>query len=165
MIQYHTLDTIEFCGFPISVLISEYVEGELLSQFLKHQKGRKLNPFQALHLLHALATGIENIHGAREYHGDLHAENIIVQRFGLGFELKLLDMFNWGAASAENYRNDIVEMIRVFYEVLGGARTYSKQPPEVKNICCGLKQSLIRKKFRTAGQLRTHIETMEWRHC
>jgi len=162
VIQYHTLDTIEFSGCPISVLISEYVEGELLTQFLKYQRGGKLNPFQALHLLHALATGIESIHGAREYHGDLHAENIIVQRFGLGFELKLLDMFNWGAASTENYRNDIVEMIRVFYEVLGGARTYSKQPAEVKNICCGLKQSLIRKKFRTASQLRTHIETLEW---
>lgn len=165
VIQYHTLDSIQFKDRRISVLISEYVEGELLSTFLKRQRGGKLNPFQGLHLLHALCTGIQGIHGIREYHGDIHAENIIVQRFGLGFELKLLDMFHWGAANTENYQNDICEMIRVFYDVLGGARTYSKQPPEVKNICCGLKRSLIRKKFRTANQLRSHIETLEWRQC
>ena len=165
VIQYHTLDTIDYRGHVISVLISEYVEGELLSAFLKHQRGGKLNPFQALHLLHALTTGIESIHANREYHGDIHPENIIVQRFGLGFELKLLDMFNWGAASSENYHNDIVEMIRVFYEVLGGANTYAKQPAVVKNICCGLKRTLIRKKFRNASQLRNHLETLEWRGC
>lgn len=165
VIHYHTMDSIDFHGREISVLISEYVEGELLSSFLKHQRGRRLNPFQALHLLHALTEGIEAIHAAREYHGDLHLDNIIVQRFGLGFELKLLDMFNWGAASGENYRNDIIDLVRVFYDVLGGAKMYSRQPPEVKEICCGLKRSLILKKFRTANQLRNYIETMEWDQC
>ena len=165
VIHYHTMDTIDYHGREISVLISEYVEGELLSSFLKHQKGRRLNPFQALHLLHALTEGIEAIHAAREYHGDLHLDNIIVQRFGLGFELKLLDMFNWGAPSGENYRNDIIDLVRVFYDVLGGAKMYSRQPPEVKEICCGLKRSLILKKFRTANQLRNYIETMEWDQC
>lgn len=165
VIQYHAMETMDWGGQRISILISEYVEGELLSRFLRHQRGGKLNPFQALHLLHALTRGIESIHASREYHGDLHPENIVVQRFGLGFELKLLDMFNWGAPSGENYRHDIVNLIRVFYDVLGGAENYAKQPPEVKEICCGLKRSLILKKFRTAAQLRSHIETMEWQRC
>ena len=165
VIQYHTLDSIVFRGREISVLISEYVEGELLSQFIKHQKGKKMSPFQAVHLLHALTKGIESIHAAKEYHGDLHLENIIVQRFGLGFELKVLDMFHWGAASGENYRHDICDLIRVFYDVLGGAESYAKQPAEVKAICCGLKRSLITKKFRNASQLRHHIETMDWTRC
>jgi len=162
VIQYHALDNIRFRNNTISVLISEYVEGELLSTFLRSQKGGKMNPFQAVHLLHALTLGIESIHAAREYHGDLHLDNIIVQRFGLGFELKVLDMFNWGAPSGENYRNDICDLIRVFYDVLGGPRAYSRQPPEVKAICCGLKRSLILKKFRSASQLRGHLENMEW---
>jgi len=165
VIQYHTLDDFEFKGRRISALISEYVEGELLSFFLKHQKGGKMSPFQGIHLLHSLTRGIESIHAAKEYHGDLHLQNIIVQRFGLGFELKVLDMFHWGAASRENYQHDICDLIRVFYDVLGGAKTYSRQPQEVKAICCGLKRSLITKKFRNASQLRNHIETMEWSKC
>lgn len=162
VIQYHTQDSITYRDHEISILISEFVEGRLLSDFLKSQPGRLLNPFQAIHLLHSLAAGIECIHAMREYHGDLHLDNIIVQRYGLGFELKLLDMFHWGAPSNENIRNDVIDLVRIFYDVLGGAKTYSRQPVEVKAIICGLKKSLILKKFRTAGQLRAYIETMEW---
>ena len=165
VIQYHSLEYIHYKGRRISVLISEYVEGQLLSVFLKQQKGGKMSPFQAIHLLHSLAKGLESIHAAKEYHGDLHPENIIVQRFGLGFELKVLDMFNWGAASGENYRHDICSLIRLFYDVLGGQPTYARQPKVVKLICCGLKRSLITKKFRNVSQLRSYIETMEWTKC
>ena len=42
------------------------------------------------------------------------------------------------------------------------AKTYPQLPDEVKYICCGLKESLIVKKFRTVSQLREHIEKMEW---
>ena len=62
VIQYHTRDTFDFNGLPVSFLVSEFVEGELLSDFLKRQPGRRLNPFQGVHLLHALALGIEAIH-------------------------------------------------------------------------------------------------------
>ncbi len=86
----------------MSFLVSEYVEGELLSAFLKRQPGRRLSAFQGAHLLHALASGIEAIHNVGEYHGDLHTDNVIVLRHGLGFELKLLDMYSWGAPNAEN---------------------------------------------------------------
>ena len=52
--------------------------------------------------------------------------------------------------------------VEIFYEAVGGRRLYARQPSEVKAICCGLKRSLILKKFRTAGQLRQYLETMEW---
>ena len=35
------------------------------------------------------------------------------------------------------------DLIRIFYDAIGGAKHYRKQPPEVKAICCGLKRSLI----------------------
>jgi len=162
VIQYHNKEIIRIRGVPVTVLVSDYVEGELLSEFLKRQPGRRLAPFQAVHLLHSLAEGLESIHELGEYHGDLHTENIIVQRYGLGFELKLLDMFYWRATPSANIRNDVVELVRIFYDALGGARHYPRQPPEVKAICCGLKRSLILRKFRTAGQLRSYLETMEW---
>ncbi len=162
LIQYHTRETITYRGAPITFLVSDYVEGELLSEFLARQPGHRLGVFQALHLLHALAAGIECIHEQREYHGDLHDENIIVRRYGLGFDLKVLDLFHWGAAKAANIHSDVVDLIRIFYDAVGGRRFYARQPPVVKAICCGLKRSLILTKYRTAGQLRSYLETLEW---
>jgi tRNA A-37 threonylcarbamoyl transferase component Bud32 len=162
LIQYFTQDTIMYRSVPITFLVSDYIEGELLSAFINRQPGKRLSAFQALHLLHALAKGIETIHHMREYHGDLHTDNIIISRFGLSYELKLIDMYYWGAARYENIRHDVVSLIRVFYDALGGQKHYAKQPPEVKAIICGLKNSLIIKKFKTAGQLREYLETMQW---
>ena len=162
LIQYHTQETMSYRGIPVSFLVSDFVEGELLSGFVARQPGKRLTTFEALHLLHTLAAGIECIHAMGDYHGDLHSDNIIVKRFGLGFDVKLLDMFHWGAPRASNIHHDVCELIRIFYDAMGGAKHYAKQSPEVKEICCGLKRTLILRKFRTAGQLREYLETMEW---
>lgn len=162
VIQYHTEEVIRYRTMPITVLVSEFVEGELLSIFLKKQRGGRLSPFQAVHLLHALAVGMEAVHHAGEYHGDLHAENIIISRYGLGFDLKLLDMFHWAYPKRENIQDDICDMIRLFYDALGGQRHYAKQPDAVKSICCGLKRSLILKRFRSTSHLREYLENMVW---
>lgn len=162
VIQYHTQETINFRGHPITFLVSDFVEGELLSDFLARQPGRRLTAFQALHLLHALAAGIECIHQLRDYHGDLHADNIIVQRYGIGFDLKLVDLFHWGTPKNENIHDDVVDLIRIFYDALGGRRHYAAQPRQIKAICSGLKRSLILHKFRSAGQLREYLENIEW---
>jgi serine/threonine protein kinase len=162
LIQYHTQERIHFEGYPITFLVSDYIEGTRLSSFLTEQRGRRLTPFEGLHLLHVLAAGVEIIHRAREYHGDIHDDNVIVSRRGLTFDVKLVDFYNWGAPSAENIREDVYDLIRILYDVLGGSAHYAKQPKVVKSICCGLKRSLIAKKFKTAGHLRHHLETMPW---
>jgi serine/threonine protein kinase len=162
LIQYHTRESVECAGRNVPFLVSEYVEGEILSRFLKRQPGGRLDPFQALHLLYELVSGIESIHHLGEYHGDLHTENIIVTRAGLGFDVKLVDLYRWGAPRWTNIRDDVCDLVKIFYDVVGGRKHYANQPPEVKEICCGLKRSLILKKFRTAGELREHLETMEW---
>jgi serine/threonine protein kinase len=162
LIQYHTQEKIIFDRKPLTFLVSDYVEGELLSGFLLRQPGKRLNAFQALHLLHALASGIAIIHDLREYHGDLHTDNIIIQRYGLGFDVKLIDMIHWGTPRPENIHDDVCDLIRIFYDSIGGQKHYAKQSPEIKAICCGLKRSLILKKFRTAGRLRDYLETMQW---
>jgi serine/threonine protein kinase len=162
VIQYHTQEIIKYRGQSITALISEFVEGELLSRFLARQPGKRLNPFQAIHLLHALASGIECIHKMKEYHGDLHSDNVIVRRYGLGFELKLLDMFHWGRSTNDHIHSDTVDLVHIFYEALGGKKHYAKQPQEVKAICRGLKRSLILQNFKTAGELRDFLENMSW---
>ena len=161
-IQYSSQESMTFRGSTVTMLISEYVEGVLLSQFIARQPGKRLSPFEALHLLHSLAVGMECIHSMGEYHGDLHTENVIVQRYGLRYELKLIDMFNFGKPNRENIYQDTIDLIHIFYESLGGQKHYHKQPPEIKAICCGLKKSLILKKFRRASELRQYLETMQW---
>lgn len=162
LIQYHGSDVIRVDGQDVVYLISEFVEGELLEAFLHRYPGGRIGVFQGLHLLHALATGMEGIHAVREYHGDLHMGNIIVRRFGISFDLKLLDMYHYGPATSNDIQDDVVDLIRIFYDAIGGARRYAKHPPEVKAICRGLKRSLILKQYRTAGQLRQYLETMRW---
>ena len=78
LIQYHTQEHMTYRGVPVNFLVSEFVEGVLLTDFIHAQPGKRLQPFQAVHLLHALVTGLESIHNLREYHGDLHTDNVIV---------------------------------------------------------------------------------------
>ena len=162
LIQYVSQETITYRGTPITFLVSDFVEGELLSDYLIRQPGKRLPAFQALHLLHALASGMEAIHRANEYHGDLHTDNIIVSRFGLSYDLKLIDLYQWKAPRHENIRYYVVSMVKVFYEVLGGKKHYARQPQEIKAIICGQKDSLILKKFKTAGELRDYLENLQW---
>ncbi len=162
LIQYHAMETMRFRGQEVPFLVSEFVEGEILAEFLKRQPGRRLAPFQALHLLHALCEGIESIHLAGEYHGDLHSGNVIVQRYGLGFELKLLDLFHWDASKRAAMQDDVVGLVEILYEAIGGQKQYRHQPEVVKTICRGMKKTLILERFRKASHLRGYLETLEW---
>ena len=162
VIQYHTEETVVIRRTPITVLVSEYVEGEMLSDFLARQRGGRLHPYQALHLLYALATGVADIHSLREYHGDLHPENIIVESCGLEFHLKILDLIQWEAPKREGLQDDICDVIRIFYDSLGGQRFYSKQSSQVKAIVRGNKRSLILKNFPTAMHLCSYLESRRW---
>lgn len=162
LIQYLNQEIVHIHRQPVTLLISEFVEGEVLSDMLKRNSGKRLTSFEALHLLHALARGMADVHLAREYHGDLHTDNIIVRRYGLGFEVKVIDLFSHPFPKRELIRDDVCDLIRVFYDALGGAKHYSRLPPQIKQICCGLKRSLILKKYRTAAQLRDYLEKIEW---
>ena len=162
LIQYHTHEVVRYRRQDIKFLVSEYVEGILLREFVRRQPDKRLSAFEGLHLLYALTEGLEYVHDIPDYHGDLHWGNIIVRRQGIGFDVKLVDFFHWGPPKAENIREDVIDVIRIFYDALGGRKQYRHHPTEIKAICCGLKRSLISKKFKTAGHLRQYLETMEW---
>ncbi len=159
--SYHARERFDHEGVEVTLLVSEFVPGETLDDLLLRQPGKRLHIFPALQLLHDLAAGMEQIHRQREYHGDLHASNVMVQRFGIGFDLKLLDLYNQGPFSANRVADDVCDMVRIFYDAVGGARAYSRQPQPVKQICRGLRRSLILERFRGARQLARHIERLE----
>lgn len=162
LIPYLTSESMVLRRQSVRMLVSELVEGEVLPLFLQRQPGGRLRPFEGLVLLHNLAVGLESIHALADYHGDLHAGNLIVRRRGINFDLRLVDAYRWSGPRRESMRDDVIDAIHVFYGALGGRRCYAGQPPEVKAICLGLKRSLILRRFPTAAHLRRHLETFEW---
>jgi tRNA A-37 threonylcarbamoyl transferase component Bud32 len=160
--QYHHSESLRLRQTYVTCLISEFVEGELLSSFVKRQRGRRLGSFEAGHVLLALASGLAEIHAMGEYHGDIHDDNVMIVRRGVAFDLKLIDFYNWGRPSAAHRRDDVVDTVRILYDLVGGARHYPRQPIWIKDICRGLRRDLILRRFPTAAALRQHLETFRW---
>lgn len=159
VIQYHHADYLAVENTTVTCLVSEYVDGILLSRFAQAQPGRRVQPFKALHLIYPLACGLEQIHARGEYHGDIHAANILVRPRGIFFDIKLVDFYNRGRSTAEQRRGDIADVARLLYDITGGRPYYARQPQAIKSICRGLRRDLIREAFPTAGHLRRHLET------
>lgn len=162
VIQYHLSETIRYRGTLLTCLISELVEGELLSKYIERQPGKRLHYFEALHMLHTLANGLEQIHRLREYHGDIHSDNILIQRRGIYFDVNLFDFFYWGKTNPSMIREDVIQLVGLLYELIGGQKHYRHQPPEIKTICKGLRRDLITRQFPSARHLREHLESFNW---
>ena len=162
LIHYHAVEPLDGGNEHVAMMLSDFVDGELLPTFLKRFPGNRLTPFAGLHLLHALVAGVEPIHEAGEYHGDLHSENVIVVRFGLMFELRLIDLYRGGDSLSQNRQADVCDLVYLMWESLGGSRTYRRHPDVIKYICCGLKRTLILRKFPTVTHLRRHLERLSW---
>lgn len=160
LLQYLHQEQITVKRQKVTVVVSELVEGQKLSEFLEQQKS--LSTFEALHVLHVLARGIAPIHARGEYHGDIHDDNVMIRRVGIGFEVKLLDFFDLGKPTKAKIHKDVLNLIMVFHTVVGGRHKYADQPKVVKDIIRGLKDSLILERFQSAGDIARHLETLTW---
>ncbi|MFH2035787.1 MAG: protein kinase [Candidatus Zixiibacteriota bacterium] len=160
--QYHHRDIARVNRNQVEILVSDFAEGVMLSKFLNEQYRKRLSPFEALHLFYALVKGIERIHYLGEYHGDIHSDNIMVRRKGLGFKVYLLDFFDLGRSTKAKIQYDIYDLISVLHEIIGGASGYKVADDHIKKIIMGRKHSLIREKFKTAGDLRLALDNLVW---
>jgi len=160
LLQYLHQEVVRVKRLPVTVVISELVEGVKLSEFLVVEK--PLSTFEALHVLYVLVKGIAPIHARGEYHGDVHDENIMIRRRGIGFELKLLDFFDLGKPGKSKIHKDVLNIVEVFHTIIGGRETYSERPQVVKDIIRGLKDTLILERFQSAGDIQRHLETLDW---
>src|SRR3712207_5492561 len=127
LMQYHHQEIAYFKRKKVTVVVSELVEGQKLSEFLAAQPDQKLSTFEALHVLYVLAKGIAPIHARGEYHGDIHDDNIMIRRQGIGFEVKLLDFFDLGRPTKRKVCKDVLNLIQVFYALVGGRKHYPSQ--------------------------------------
>lgn len=162
VLQYHHTQELQISRYKILCLISEFSPGLMLEQWIAGQRGGRLQPFTALHLLYHLVRGLEAVHAVNEYHADVHSQNIMVQPRGIGFDLKLIDFYNWGRRTRYKQNQDVFDAVRIFHEALGGRRFYAGQSPEVRYICAGLQKTRILQRFPTMSALRNHLENFEW---
>jgi tRNA A-37 threonylcarbamoyl transferase component Bud32 len=162
LMQYHHQEIAYVRRRKVTVVISELIEGQKLSEFLADQPKEQLSTFEALHVLYGLAKGIAPIHARGEYHGDIHDDNIMIRRQGIGFEVKLLDFFDLGRPTRGKIHKDVLNLVEVFHVIVGGRKYYARQPRVVKNIIRGLKDSLILQRFQSAGDIQRHLENLQW---
>lgn len=161
VLQYHHTEEVTVRGYKTVALISELCDGEPLQHWIDRSPGRHVPVYAALVLLRELAIGLEQIHAHGEYHSDVHTENVLVRTRGTRLEVKLVDFYDWGRPTRVKRQEDVVQAIRVFYDALGGAKRYARLPRVAKTICCGLKRSLILRRFPTVSALRVHLESFE----
>ncbi|HEX8322942.1 MAG TPA: protein kinase [Tepidisphaeraceae bacterium] len=161
LLQYHHQETAFVQKNKVAVVVSELFEGEKLSEFLAKQPNG-LSTFEALHVLYTLARGIAPIHARGEYHGDIHDDNVMIRRQGIDFEVRLVDFFDLGKPTKRKIWKDVLNLVMVFHTIVGGREKYAQQPPVVKDIIRGLKDSLILERFKSAGDIQRHLENLTW---
>jgi serine/threonine protein kinase len=162
IVKYFHTEEVRIGDTFVHCLISEYFVGAVLDAFLKNYRGGRLRSFEALNLIYILTCGIEEIHARGEFHGDLHTGNIFVERRGVFFHLRTIDLHEWGRSPATERRADILAITRLLYDLVGGRERYPRQAQPIKDICLGLRSDLILKKFPTVFHLRAHLETFAW---
>jgi len=162
VLQYHHTEAIHVARREVRCMISELCEGEPLEAWILRHRGKRLRPFRALHVLYQLVCGLEAVHALGEYHADVHSGNILIRPEGIGFEIKLVDFYDWGKPSKAKQRQDVLDAVRVFHECLGGRAHYAQQSSEVRYICAGLKHDLIDRRFPSMSALRAHLEHFQW---
>ena len=77
-------------------------------------------------------------------------------------EVKLIDFFDLGRPNRWKIHKDVLNLVEVFHTIVGGRERYAKQPRVVKDIVRGLKDSLILKRFQSAGDIQQHLENLTW---
>lgn len=162
IIKYISQEEVLFKGQKILYLISEYIEATSLEDYINSSKKNSISLFEAVHIFYQLVKGVEQIHLKGQFHGDLHTGNVLLRRKGLAFEIKLIDLFLWKGNKREFQRSDILELINIFYELLGGQKNYAKLPHSIKQIICGRKSNLILKKFPRISTLSVTLENLSW---
>lgn len=162
VLQYHHMGTLTWRKQPITYVVSELAHGRVLDELLREQPRKRFTPFEALNIVYAIADGVADIHARRNYHGDIHTDNILIERQGIRFRVKLIDLYLNPAQTDRRARGDVIDIVSLLYELVGGPKGYPQCPRIVKDVVCGRRRQAIHRKFPNAGALRDYIAAYEW---
>ncbi len=168
LMQYRSQETISVAGTPVTFLVSDHLEGQFLREHLAARPFKRMPHFEGLHLLRALASGVEQVHRAGDFHGELHPDNIMVRRVGLCFKVKLLDLapapmreFNPAQVRAK-IRGDVVDLVAIFHEAIGGESLHGKFPNAVRDLLSDRSREGLEARFRNASELSDYLDNLSW---
>jgi len=102
------------------------------------------------------------MHDLGEYHGDIHEDNILVERRGVGFDIKLIDFYLRARWTANRLKMDVLDLAWLLYQLVGGPAAHASSPKIIKEIVCGRRTETICRKFPTAGDLCRFVEQYPW---
>jgi serine/threonine protein kinase len=162
VVQYIGQEELHFEGQSVTVMLSEYVVGDPLAHVIDEAPGQRLETFEALCLLRAIAAALAPVHARGEYHGDIHTENVVVNRVGISFRIKLLDVMYRGKRQAKFVHDDVVDLVRVFGEMIGGPERLRELPRPIRAMCGSFRRDRILERYKTAGQLRDALDRLSW---
>ena len=162
IVQYHSYEMIRFRSQMVTCLISEYVDGKLLSDYQAACDVEHIHYYEALQIVYEIAKALEKIHATGSYHGHLNPENIIMRRRGLKFDVKLIDCIDWGGSKRENIKKDVYDLIKIYYQLIGGKESYQDLPKCLKKVMMGVRRTKLAENFKNASALVHHIEQMQW---
>ncbi|TNE58186.1 MAG: protein kinase family protein [Alphaproteobacteria bacterium] len=162
VIRYHSIEKIRWRRQQVFMLVSEYTSGLLLSDLIQDARGKRLPVFEALAIVYEVTKALQEIHKRRLYHGDLHSGNVLVQRRGVHFDIKIVDFYDRGPSTLSERQEDVVDLVRLLFEMLGERKHYQQLPPQVRAIILGPRRDRILAKFPTVTKLRDHLDQFSW---
>lgn len=162
ILQYAHHGKLHWRGKSVNYVVSELAPGQVLYDMLDAQPRKRFHPFEALHIIYAIAQGVAEMHALRQYHGDIHGDNVLVERYGIGFRIKLIDLFLNPGRTASKAKGDVFDLACLLYELVGGPAGYPQSPRLVKEIVCGRRRRTVYKKFPNAGSLCRFMERWRW---
>jgi tRNA A-37 threonylcarbamoyl transferase component Bud32 len=101
----------------VTCLVFPFVQGQTLSDFL-NEKGNHLNSHVVISFINQVGPELEKLESINAYHGDLHSQNILVDRtIGGLLEFRLLDL-SFDAVGSESLQDAQNDDLRKFKQLI-----------------------------------------------
>lgn len=143
--------------------VLRYAPGEsLLAIHGRHPSGR-IPLDRARSLLLAVLRSLAQLHARGSYHGDLHEGNILISRCGRGIRAHLVDPFPQSGCVQALQDADLVQLVRMFSSLLGGAAAYAQHPGWIREILRGGQARRILARFPNVTELQRFVQRSIWR--
>ncbi|MBI4161734.1 MAG: protein kinase [Acidobacteria bacterium] len=171
IVQHYGVGQMVISGFSIPFLITEYVDGPSLAEFLADHGRRRVGLFEALGYFSGIAQALAFAHSRGYAHGDVHRDNVLLAEDRKSprprHVAKLNDFFPTSRSHVrEGKLADVRETGLLLVEMLtrddryraGAMRTL---PPEVRDLirrCV----SARRKRFTDGRQIVRALRELQW---